>query len=1130
MATYLTGQPLFLPSVQPYQPNFQLYAGALQMKQTQYDNNRKKISNLYGSLLNAPLTRDSNAAARDEFFNTINYEIQKLAGVDLSLEENVNAASQLFTSLYDNKNIVKDMVWTKNFQNEMEAAENFRNCLDPEKCGGQYWDGGVQALEYRRQEFRNASDEEAMGFADVKYTPYVNVQEKAAKIFKEMDWNFKPIPTFSEDGAWMIQTKNGEPIVGPLLAHLQGVLGQDPQIQEYYKTKAYLDRKNFAHNNAQEYGSVEAAESVYISQTQKAINDIYSKLNAQAKEDSIAAKSKAEEIRKGQKEGYIDDSAEIQAQMDQLFGTSKKLDEFDETTSKAITSNSGVSKANLSVAGEIIDANMAMIYLNDDLTNSARILAYTDYEVDMKINPVWQMEKEHQYRMAEISYKDQLERKKAEEEATGDQMYNELFAGLTEVDPNLDPQAAYKQMREFAGSSAKNAKTTNHYVLNKVFDQSRGAWAAGGLNATQAGDDALLIMDKALNQFYYSSQHNGTKENKAKSKDWLDKWNKKSKKEKLGWMKDFNMNQLTQNMDYASIHNIYSNSIGSNGQNMFDDTNGFNKANRKYLSRVKDEIGASILDAETYYQDAKAWKDVIVNTHESVVNWLEANGSEKFRGSWREIIDPKTGTMRTQNQFAWAMAMRNVDHNMDNSPEAKVKRALGQIESAAGGGIGGSGITSADANTLFAIGQRAALEYERMSPEQKAKYKSKNDYVIRKQAEVIPDNQDKVVVRTSDGKPKYITVNEFFTEDGSVKNKYAKYADNWQPMKRNGSLSTFWTNYMEAKKEYAAGTTEAYTPGIWEQTKANIASLGNIAGYSKLMADYAKEGMENIQKDIAKKQTEMLQEYKEAYNKAPIYKGKQTFEGLMGGGSNVSTGLSQFVDYQFVQSKSVLREKDFLQNAFNSQIGSEVRVSFGKGELPKDNNPQALQLLQTLMSRALMGKKESRPTWVGEFNAIGGGNEKWQQYTITLTDPALYKTLGIGDDAQFAEFAKAGGKVTVYLKDSAANNIFYTQTKKSSFERRLDYEGTAPIAQGAFPSDFQSLRLTATPQGYNVSGNIAVDRNSDGTYMYDYLNQDYFGENVDPNSIDQYYRNILGNIAPQLNIRPNSAYPNYGGK
>ena len=41
MSTYLDNAPTYLPTVQPYEPNFQLYAGALEFKQTKYDTNSK---------------------------------------------------------------------------------------------------------------------------------------------------------------------------------------------------------------------------------------------------------------------------------------------------------------------------------------------------------------------------------------------------------------------------------------------------------------------------------------------------------------------------------------------------------------------------------------------------------------------------------------------------------------------------------------------------------------------------------------------------------------------------------------------------------------------------------------------------------------------------------------------------------------------------------------------------------------------------------------------------------------------------------------------------------------------------------------------------------------------------------
>jgi hypothetical protein len=58
MATYIPQVQGYVPQYQPFQPDFNFYAGALQMKQSQYDTAHKQLSTLYTSLLNSPLTRD----------------------------------------------------------------------------------------------------------------------------------------------------------------------------------------------------------------------------------------------------------------------------------------------------------------------------------------------------------------------------------------------------------------------------------------------------------------------------------------------------------------------------------------------------------------------------------------------------------------------------------------------------------------------------------------------------------------------------------------------------------------------------------------------------------------------------------------------------------------------------------------------------------------------------------------------------------------------------------------------------------------------------------------------------------------------------------------------------------------
>jgi hypothetical protein len=62
MATYLQGISDFIPELQPFQPDLNFYANALQTKQTQYDSNWKAVNNLYGQLHGAELTHGGSAS------------------------------------------------------------------------------------------------------------------------------------------------------------------------------------------------------------------------------------------------------------------------------------------------------------------------------------------------------------------------------------------------------------------------------------------------------------------------------------------------------------------------------------------------------------------------------------------------------------------------------------------------------------------------------------------------------------------------------------------------------------------------------------------------------------------------------------------------------------------------------------------------------------------------------------------------------------------------------------------------------------------------------------------------------------------------------------------------------------
>lgn len=293
MASYLTGIPEYIPQIQPFVPDFNFLGNVLQTKQSRYDAGHKQMSQLYGTLLNSPMSRDENISKRNEFFKQIDGQMKQITGLDLSLQQNQDYAKQIFDPLIEDKSIVKDMTWTKQWQNELTRADSLRNCVDPDKCGGQYWEGGVQALNYRRQNFMKASTEEALGFSSPKFVAAQNLTAKVSKLLS--DSKFKIVKDEIK-GGYKVTTINGGDMVASLQSYLTSTFATDPSIQAYFKEQAFVMRENFIANNSSKYGGDEQAELTYI-------NDMY-KTAAEGAKNNLLNANKDHDNVKNIKESY----------------------------------------------------------------------------------------------------------------------------------------------------------------------------------------------------------------------------------------------------------------------------------------------------------------------------------------------------------------------------------------------------------------------------------------------------------------------------------------------------------------------------------------------------------------------------------------------------------------------------------------------------------------------------------------------------------------------------------------------------------------------------------------------------------------------------------------------------------
>lgn len=487
MATYLQGVTDYIPQIQPFKPDLNFYQGVLETKQAQYQAGYDKISNMYGTLLNSELSRGDNIERRDDFFNRIQTDIQKISGLDLSRSENVNAAGKIFQPLIDDKFLLKDMSFTRSYRDEQGKAQYFLNCTDEKKCGGKYWDGGVRALDYQRADFVDASLEESMGFQNPTYTPYVDVYKKAMNFAKEMGFNIKTID-FTPDGRYRITTKNGPAMVTGLTEAFIRLSAGDPATTAMYNTQAYLQRKDYTYSNAEKFGGDKlAAEKEYLFNQAKNINQTMLALKQQSEKQLAQInnqKKAAEEITQKVPLNDEVDAAFINM-LNGLPEEAANAEAVNAVATDSLNNTDGIDYQNMSVAAlrQRIDAATANELLFNDMEGAAKSYAMNTMEQEMTEDKYALAQFEHGLRMSEIAYKDALEgaRKKKEKEdeeaekALMEQAYSvegmDVIGGQSATPEDYDMQQKIETVFAENEANLDNLTTARKAEMKRVLEQ-----------------------------------------------------------------------------------------------------------------------------------------------------------------------------------------------------------------------------------------------------------------------------------------------------------------------------------------------------------------------------------------------------------------------------------------------------------------------------------------------------------------------------------------------------------------------------------------------------------------------------------------------------------------------------------
>ena len=400
MATYITGVTDYIPQIQPWKPDYNLYQNVLERKQSQYDRGWEQTNSIYNGILNAPMLRADNMETRDKFFKDIQTQIKQLSSVDLSLPQNVDTASQIFKPFYEDENIVKDIGFTKKYQDEMAHSEYLRKCTDKTKCGDKFWDGGQKLLQYKVQDFINASAEDALKMQAPTYVPKANFMEKATAALKEaggLNMEYE-----SSNGRYIIKEKNGGKAVGTLMDFMSARFGDDPELTNYFKAKASLLR----------YENPDAAIDTYEKialKSQAKSEEEYKQLVKDREAETNLGKAKAtlntidEEAKSGldiliskkqaienqiNNEGILPGSPEDMAYQEILSSEDSKKQSVENITKTAenIKKINYIDSNGKKLSADELDNVIGQAMMFGEMSSTANTLAYKDYSHTMKVD------------------------------------------------------------------------------------------------------------------------------------------------------------------------------------------------------------------------------------------------------------------------------------------------------------------------------------------------------------------------------------------------------------------------------------------------------------------------------------------------------------------------------------------------------------------------------------------------------------------------------------------------------------------------------------------------------------------------------------------------------------------------
>lgn len=320
-----------------YTPDFSSIAADLQKRNALFDQGLNQIKSSYNSILSAPLLAKGNAEVRDEYLKQAQTKLKDISTIDLSQQQNVQAAEQIFSPFWQDQDLLQDYSKSSQIMANQKRAAMFAESSDP-KMREQFWQTGLDYVNLSAMDMQNASrgDGSISKVRVNKYVPYFDAMKALNERAEKMGYKVE-MESSDPSGRLKIKTINGDKSVPLHTEWAMRQLATMPEAQEMFRVQGAVNFRNRLNQHlstgVDEQTARDLTAKEFIHNEYKANYDQQQEVFGRVKE--IKDKLDAKNIANAANPAAITPAElkEFKALSDEYAGLNKSLSEYDRKVS-----------------------------------------------------------------------------------------------------------------------------------------------------------------------------------------------------------------------------------------------------------------------------------------------------------------------------------------------------------------------------------------------------------------------------------------------------------------------------------------------------------------------------------------------------------------------------------------------------------------------------------------------------------------------------------------------------------------------------------------------------------------------------------------------------------------------------